>query len=453
MRFALPSRSSPRRPHRAAAPAGSVLIIVLWITFGIVSIALYFGHSMLLHFRAVEHDAAGAQAEQAIAGVIRYIGWVVTNYADTGEMPFDDDYGYEAVRIGDATFWLISRCDPEDATDVPVYGLMDEASKLNLNTATLEMLQALPLMTEELAAAIVDWRDTNSEATANGAESETYLRRTPPYRAKDAPFESVEELRLLSGASDELLFGEDTNCNGVLDPNENDGDATLPPDDRDGVLDPGLIEYFTVFTRESALRSDGTNRINVSSGTNQELASLLQEFLGQERAAQVRSQLAGSTNIASLLEFYIRSGLSIEEFEEIDGYLVVTNQMQGLVNVNTASAVVLACIPGLDSEKANQLVAYRRTKPIDQTSIAWVAEVLDSQTAIQAGPYLTSRTFQFGLDIVALGQNGRGYRRRWVILDTTEGRPKVIYQRDRARLGWALGAETRKDWLAKMELR
>jgi len=56
----------------------------------------------------------------------------------------------------------------------------------------------------------------------------------------------------------EILYGEDTNLNGVLDPNENDGDVSLPTDNRDGRLDAGLLEYVTVYTRQPNTGSDGS---------------------------------------------------------------------------------------------------------------------------------------------------------------------------------------------------
>ena len=46
--------------------------------------------------------------------------------------------------------------------------------------------------------------------------------------------------------------------NGVLDPNENDGDANPPTDNMDGTLDPGLLEYVTVYTREPTTTRSGT---------------------------------------------------------------------------------------------------------------------------------------------------------------------------------------------------
>ena len=46
----------------------------------------------------------------------------------------------------------------------------------------------------------------------------------------------------------DYLYGEDANLNGILDPNENDGPLNPPNDNQDGILDPGLFEYVTVWT-------------------------------------------------------------------------------------------------------------------------------------------------------------------------------------------------------------
>jgi hypothetical protein len=183
-------------------------------------------------------------------------------------MPDPALFSSESVPVGDGYFWLIGRAtNAQSSTDIPFFGLIDEASKLNVNTATLEMLQALPRMTPELAAAIVDWRDADQDVTENGAETSSYMGRTPAYRAKDAKFETLDELRLVLGADLDLLLGEDVNMNGILDLNENDASVSLPADNRDGRLDAGILEYLTVYSRDSVLRNDGSgsNKVNVAS--------------------------------------------------------------------------------------------------------------------------------------------------------------------------------------------
>lgn len=433
---------------RMGGEAGSVLIIVLWVAFGLVSVTLYFAHSMAMEMRAADNRSAALEAEQAIAGALRYVTNLLANAEYPGQLPDVWTYQVENVPVGTATFWLIGRGDAQDAPDRAVFGLVDEASKLNLNTATLEMLEALPGMTAELAAAIVDWRDTDAEPTDGGAEDEVYLRLDPAYRCKNGPFESVEELRLVSGAYLDLLFGEDTNLNGVLDANENDGDASPPSDNRDGRLDPGLFEYLTVYTRESATRSDGTARIELSGNSTQELATLLQEKFGTDRANQILRGVGNATNgFPSVVEFYLRSGMTADEFAQIESDVMVSgaNGGAGLVNVNTASEAVLACIPGIGPENAPTLVAQRQGNTQTLTSVAWITQVLAETNAIAAGPYLTGRGYQFSADLAAVGHHGRGYQRVRFVCDTRDGTPRIIARRDLTPLGWALGREVREN--------
>src|SRR5438552_14527897 len=59
--------------QRTAPEGGSVLIIVLWVSLGLVTLALYFANSMSFEIRAAENRVASMQAEEAIAGAARYI--------------------------------------------------------------------------------------------------------------------------------------------------------------------------------------------------------------------------------------------------------------------------------------------------------------------------------------------------------------------------------------------
>ena len=209
---------------------GSVLIIVLWVAFGLIALTLYFANSMSFELRASDNRASSVEADAAIAGVARYVSNVLATVKEPATLPDINNYRSEAVPVGDATFWIIGRSDRNTAADLVSFGLVDESSKLNLNAPwlTAELLLNLPKMTAELAGAILDWRDTDSDVNAGGgAEDETYQRLNPPYRCKNAAFETTEELRLVNGAYLDLIYGEDANLNGVLDPNENDSTQTL----------------------------------------------------------------------------------------------------------------------------------------------------------------------------------------------------------------------------------
>jgi DNA uptake protein ComE-like DNA-binding protein len=473
----------------------SVLVIVLWITFGLVSLAIYFAQSSNFEFRAADNRVASIEAEQAIEGAARYVSNLLaavllqTNVPP--ELPDPTLYQPQEVRVGDARFWLIGRSTNNIVNGplTPTFGLIDEASKLNANTATFAMLEWLPRMTPDLAADIVGWHSGSANSSGYGVSSNTYSQINPPYLCKSSAFETLEELRLVYGLTPDILYGEDMNLNGVLDANENDGDANPPSDDLNGTLDPGLFEYLTVWTREPNTASDGSQRINVNT-TNalQQLASTFQDKFGASRANQIllaaglqtapsgnnrqgtggTSNRGGSTGttggtggrggnppggttpaatatFGSVLEFYLKSGMSPDEFAQVSDLITTTNStyITGLVNVNTASQAVLSCVPGIGSNSAPAVVSYRMHNAAYATSVAWVSNVLDQNSAIQAGPYITARSYQFTADVAAVGHYGRGYRRVRLVFDISEGVPKIIYRQDLTHLGWALGKDLR----------
>ena len=431
-----------------------MLVITLWVALGLVALALYFGQSMSLELKAADQRVASLEADHAIDGAIRYATYLLGQLETPGVLPdpTTKTYSREAVPVGQSMFWFLGR-DPQASANAivtrPYFALIDESSKLNLNTATVEMLQGLPGMTAELAAAIVDWRDTDSTVTATGgAEDDTYLLRNPASHCKNGPFETLDELRLVYGMDRLLLYGEDTNLNGVMDANENDGDVSPPEDNRNGRLDPGFFEYLTVYSRIPNTTTNGTARINIAqAGFAQRLTPILQQTLGTDRANQITRLFNGPNGtVQSLAEFYARSRMTLDEFVQIEDSLsTATGQyMTGLVNVNTASEAVLACIPGIGADKASSLVAYRQANPDKRRTVAWVTEVLDNQSLAQAGRFLTGRSYQYTADIAAVGHYGRGYRRARVVFETSSGVPQILYRQDLSSLGWALGQETRQ---------
>jgi DNA uptake protein ComE-like DNA-binding protein len=462
------------------ARRGSVLVIVLWIAFGLVSLALYFANSMSFELRASDNRVCAMAADQAIDGAVRYLNYLLATNAANGSNGIFltlGDTQCKAVPVGEARFWLIGR-----DTNTPVgpgkmcFGLVDEASKLNLNTATSNQLVWLPRMTVDLTQAILDWVNTNG----TGVTVSYYAMQQPSYQCKCAPFETVDELRLLYGADMDTLVGEDVNRNGILDPSEND-------DNQNGMLDPGILEYVTVYSREPNTNSDGSAKVNISILTSgpSPLSSLLQTNFGAARANVILGNLGlasttgpsrgtagsspgalggtsraapgGGTTIvrfASPLQFYVKSGMTETEFALIATNLTTTtgSYTYGRVNVNTASAAVLTCLLGDDPAGAQQLVNYRVSNPNNLTSIAWIIDALgqsypDDLQALEAGDYITTLSYQCTADIVAVGPHGRGYRRVKYVFDTSSGTPQIIYRQDLTHLGWALGKETRQKLL------
>jgi len=424
---------------------GSVLIIVMLICMGLVALTLYFANAMSSELRAADNRTADISARQAVAGGIRYAAYVLKNYAIDGAVP-DPAVDYQAAEmpVGDATFWFIGRDSNAIPTDQPVFGLIDESSKLNLNTASSAMLQELPGMTTDLAQAIIDWRRASSNG--GGTASTTYAALDPPRLNKGAPFESVDELRLVYGATLDLLLGEDANRNGSLDPNEDDGEGSPPRDNQDGRLQPGFWEYVTVYSKQPNRRSNGAPRINITTSQLREpLRALLEQQLDASRAATILAAI-GDRDFGSVAEFMVASRMTADEFRKVhtDITAAAGNTVNGLVNVNTAAAAVLACIPGIGADNAAAIVAYRQSHTDALTSMAWLAEVLKPENLVRAGPFITDQSYQFSADVAAVGPFGRGYDREKAVFDTGSGTPRIIYHEDLGAYGWALGSEVRQ---------
>jgi type II secretory pathway component PulK len=299
-------------------------------------------------------------------------------------------------------------------------------------------------MTAELAASIIDWRDTDSDVTTGGAESEYYLLQPEPYQCKNAPLETVDEVLLIKGASEDLLYGEDTNLNGFLDECENDGDESEPPDNRNGRLDPGFYNYVTVYSQESNVDADGNARVNVNDAASRStLQTALQEAVGEDRALEILNRLSTSPNYSSILDFYYQSGMTFKEFSPLADRLTTSAEqtLPGLVNVNTAPKEVLMCLPGLEESDADAMVSYRSSNSDLLTSIAWVTEVLDQTKAVGIGSYITVHSYQYSADIVCLSSNGRAYKRYKAVVDMQGTSPRVVYWRSLTHFGWPLNPE------------
>ena len=452
-----------RRPAAGGRSRGSVLIIVLWICIGLVSVALYFTNSMGYELRAADNRVSGLAADQSIEGAARYVAFILQNFATNGAVPDSTQFKCEAVPVGDAKFWLIGR-DPAagNSTD-PYFGLIDEGAKLNLNYASTNALLYLPNMTTDFAGAIQDWRGTN------GTQSLDYT--SLGYIPKYAPFETEDELRLVYGATSDLLVGEDLNLNGVLDPSEKDLNGN-------GELDPGLLEYVTIYTREPNFHYDGTSLTNVNTATVSQLTSLFREDnVGSPntRATALYSYThpGGPTTPAAqvktfhgILDFAIvcrQANLTDNDIANIyDDVTTSTNAyIYGRVNVNTAGVDVLSALfEGLNNGNqqtadadAQTLITYRQQNPSNLGSIAWVYDALGGSsqtlTRLRNGDYITTKSYQFTADIAAVGPFGRGYRRAKFVFDMSDGAPKILYRQDLSRLGWALGDKARQTLLAQ----
>jgi len=164
--------------------------------------------------------------------------------------------------------------DPTDDKDYIRFGITDEASKLNLNLATESQLLKLMSLSvgedseinpQRIVDAILDWRDSDTQPRGEAGDTEGvyYSKLDNPYRVRNGDFVTVEELLLVKDVTPQILYGEDYDRNGLLTPNEDDGDRSFPLDNQDGTLNRGLYPYLTTFSYETNVSNENRPRVNL----------------------------------------------------------------------------------------------------------------------------------------------------------------------------------------------
>lgn len=211
--------SFPLRWGRPSRASGSALILVLWTVGSLGLFAAALGARSVQGLNQVRRMERRLQA--------RYIALVGVQHAlrilEEDQTPSFDGLGepwrgseaiFRQQPFGTGSFTLsYSGQDPSTGQPQPVYGFLDEESKIPLNTAPSELLDGLLRQAEglkesdrqEIVDSILDWRDEDRDKSPYGAESFYYLGLDPAYECKDGPFESVEELLLVRGVTPELF--------------------------------------------------------------------------------------------------------------------------------------------------------------------------------------------------------------------------------------------------------
>jgi type II secretory pathway component PulK len=442
---------------------GIVLIAVLWTAMLLTVMAAVLGRKSRLDMKvclarmeAVRCKwACRAGIEKAMA-VLKEDDPNVDGLQDTWS---DDDQDFNNVQLNKCWFSV---------------QVIDETSKLNINTATEEQLMGLPNMVQDIADAIIDWRDADDTPNGLGVESGYYENLPYGYMARNGPFRTLRELLLVKGVTDELFYGEDTNLNGRLDYNENDGDLSPPSDNANGLLDVGWAAYLTCYppssTQSGAGQGSGTSAQGAnnsgqssggsnqssggssqnSGGSNQNSGGLNQAFGGSGQNSSGSNRSSGSSSQSSGGSGQASGGSSQNSGGSNQGAGNVANQSSGgssqtgststtqasgKVNVNTASDIVLAALLGGGDEAENTaeaIVSYRDNQSggIQNLSELSQAGVVSSSVLGQIQDYLTTHSNIFTIRCTATadrnGPNGTTLYTEAVV-DRSSTPCKILY--------------------------
>ncbi len=436
-----------RRPRQRA----SVLILVLLILTLVVAMALTLAREVKVEVTVARERADAVQLRALTASAVEQAMAAVRLDTDPDTL-FSSWRNNEALfagteHAGGRTWLLLTEADPGDGVEVR-YGVRDEASKLDVNIASKDQLLALPGITDEAVDGILDWRDGDDDVRDLGAETTTYASLEIPYQAKNAPIESLDELLRVNGIDAAMLYGEDRNRNGVLDPGEDDGDGSYPPDDADGELDRGLVDFLTVFSRDLNRTQDNRARVRFNTASAEEISARLGEAgLSGELQNRIRQLKQSGQDMGSLGELVARLGSSDATQVSIvlDQVTVQdTDVLPGLLNVNTCAKALLAGL-GLSEEEADAVLTRRTDPSTDLSSPAWLLDVLPIESFVGIVDRVTTRSLQFSVHAVALLDDRPRFRRVEVLIDRGFVPVRLILVRDQTGLGFPFPGERGED--------
>jgi type II secretory pathway component PulK len=173
---------------------GIALLMVLWALVLLALLATVFGGNARTEVLLARNLVENAQAEAlADAGLYRAIAGLTKEPREGG---FRGD--------GRVYTWHASGGEVR-------FSIRDEGGKISLNQASEVLLRELfvavgvePKRSAQLADAIIDFRDEDSDKRRGGAENEDYVDAGLPYGPKNKPFELVDELIYVLGMTPDL---------------------------------------------------------------------------------------------------------------------------------------------------------------------------------------------------------------------------------------------------------
>jgi hypothetical protein len=301
----------------------------------------------------------------------------------------------------------------ENGRDLP--GPIDAHSKININLMSRQALLTLDFMTEDVADAIIDWIDGDDDTSPLGAEVGYYQSLRSPYEPRNGFIRSYQELEMVAGVLPEFVRGEDWNLNGILDPEEDDGSASFPPDNRDGKLDAGWSGYITCSSVDDVLSATGQPRLDLTTASESDLiarthvdqdqARTILDYIAEYQNATLADFITG--NLSSLLRRIPsaagqqgrRAGSPLTDDQLrllLDECAIGApdpgKKLPGKLNINTCAAKTLEYLPEIDPNTADAIILERAGRPQGFTSIVDLLGTVNRRQLAAIYPYITVRS-------------------------------------------------------------
>lgn len=424
----------------------AVMVIVMLLSMLVVSLMFRFHAEDTASGASVTTEQAWSTALSGVEEALRVAATVTPGSTDWQNNPglFRERFVFDDGS--DRWFFTIfSPGGPEDLSPV-VFGFSDEASRVNLNTAPVEALSRLPGVTPTLGLALHNFIDASAPATsgtgdlASGLAADLSFSMESTNAVRRGPLASIEELRLVPGFPVVLLDPP-----AVDSTNRADGLG-------EGRPVRGLRDWLCTDSYEPNVNSERKPRVNLNSAgaawpATLDLPPEFTNYVAALRAAKVRighpsELLEASRKVRNEAgeEAEVQSGITKQEIGKVLDLFTASSKtrLDGAININTASAEVLATLPGVDETLAESIVSTRRGLSAERrASVAWLVQesLVDADKFKLIAPNITTRSFQFRFQVLAYGVPAGRFRLLEVVIDAAGSRPQVTYLRDITKRG------------------
>ncbi|OJU61465.1 MAG: hypothetical protein BGO01_05115 [Armatimonadetes bacterium 55-13] len=317
-----------------------MFVLTLTVLAGLVSVLALAAASQRSAAIAQSHRMEIRRAKIAAeAGIQRALA-EFQNLTTTSPTTLSDDWaalgqnGSEDFTLGSANFRM---------------EIVDAASLININTATQEQLELLPLTGEQVDC-LLDWREEGVSPRSDGAKDEYYNQLEKPYNTKLGAFSSVDELLLVKGFTADTLYNVQTDVVNTARPvRTTNGDSQQLP----------LEQLVTVDSTSQAVNSSGQAKLNVNTAQVNQIAQ--RANLTIPVATQIVNSRPGGgyTNIGAVLAV---PGITIQNARDILNNLTTGGQnLTGKLNLNTVTQEVLDTVPNLPPDAASAIITRQST--------------------------------------------------------------------------------------------
>lgn len=285
---------------------GIALLVVLWVLSLLIVSMLSF--SILVRIEIFSTTTFTDQLENkylAEAGLHRAVAEIFYRNAHKGDLVM---FNGEALCRTDGTSYNGQMGDGHYQ-----YAITDESGKININALTdvsaillnnlLRNLGVEESRADTIVDSILDWKDADNLHRLHGAENEYYMSLPKPYKAKDGHFDNLEELLLVKGMDQDILYGTEDK--------------------------PGVIKYLTVYSP--------VNLININSAPPEILKVIpfmtdymIQSIIDYRKSDHTKKDGSGLQTI-----------LSANDYAKISPYITTTDsniysvEVIGLKKVDT----------------------------------------------------------------------------------------------------------------------